>query len=548
MNTTTRAPDGGDYEFLPTERPSFPGGPYTPPHPPLRRLAYAAVGIWIGAAGSFANATISVNVANLSGEQGAYVAELSWLPAIYVAANACANLMLVKARAQFSMSVVMQFLLSIYVAVAAMQFVFAGFVPEAAVRFASGVVAAGMTTTGIFYLLQAATPKLRPAALVGGLGMTQLGTPLARLLPVDLLAAHGWFGQHCIELASGLAALMLITWLPLPPTPRLRAFQPLDFVSFALLLPAALLLCGVINRGRLAWWTDTPWLGVALAAAIPLLTTAIAIEAVREKPLLRLDWIGTREFFNFAVIALLMRLALAEQTYGAVGLLTAGNLDDDQLRTLFGWVVVSMLAGVATSVLTLSPKALPWQVVAASLAIAAGAWLDSHASNLTRPEQLYLSQSLIGFGTTLFIGPTLAYGMSKVVRLGPSYLITLVVVFSMTQNIGGLIGSAVLGSYQTVATRAHFLELSERMPEGDPQIANRIAGSTRSLAPTVGDPAVRARQGGASLVASLAREASVLAFNDVFRLIWVFSLATGALVVFLKLLSVVWPALPIESA
>ncbi|HEY2593266.1 MAG TPA: MFS transporter, partial [Chloroflexota bacterium] len=265
-------------------------------------------------------------------------------------------------------------------------------------------------------------------------------------------------------------------------------------------------------------------------------------EAVRERPLIRMDWIGTREFLGFAAIALLMRLALAEQTYGAVGLLTFGNLDNDQLRVLFAWVIVSMLIGILACVLTLSEKALPIQVIVASLAIAAGAWMDSHANDLTRPEQLYLSQSLIGFGTCMFIGPTLAHGIVKVMRLGPDYFVTLVVVFSMTQNVGGLVGSALLGSYQTIATRAHFQELAQRMPVGDPQIAGRVAGSTRSLDGTVTDPGLRAQQGGASLATSMTREANVLAFNDVFRLVWQLALATALLVAFLMVLNAVRPS------
>ena len=541
MTMTTPSPANGEYEFRPEDRPTFPGGPFAPPHPPLRKVGYAAVGLWIGATTTFANATITVNVPNLSGEYAAYVAELSWLPAIYVTANSCANTMLVKARAQFSMMNVMRVLLLVYIAVAAMQFFVTGFAAAASVRFVSGLVAGGMTTTGIYYLLQAVPPKARAVALVTGLGMTQLGTPLARLLPVDLLSANGWFGQHCIELATGATTLALITLLPLPPTPRSRIFQRLDFVTVSLLLPAILLICGVLNRGRLAWWTDTPWLGADLAIAIPLLAAALVIEATRERPLIQMGWIGTRDFLGFIVIALLMRLALAEQTYGAVGLLTAGNLDNDQLRELFCWVIVSMLAGIVACVLTLSEQVLPKQVIVACLAIAAGAWMDSHANDLTRPEQLYLSQSLIGFGTCLFIGPTLAHGVIKVVRLGADYFVTLVVVFSMTQNIGGLAGSALLGSYQTVATRAHFQELAERMPGGDIQVANRIAGSTRALAGTVVDPALRAQQGGASLAGSMTREATVLAFNDVFRLVWRLALATALLVMFLMLISAIRP-------
>lgn len=527
---------GDAYEFALEDQPAFPGGPYSPPHPPVRRIGYAAVGLYLGATATFANATITVNVPNLSGELAMYVAQLSWLPAIYVAANSCANTLLVKARAQFSMQSVMRLLLIVHAVVAALRFVWPGMSSEVAARFVSGVVAAGMTTMGIFYLMQAVPPKARAAALVAGLGMTQLGTPLARLLPVDLLSAQGWRGQHFIELASVFAALTLILVLPLPPTPRLRTFESLDFVTVAFLLPAMLLICGVLNRGRLAWWTDTPWLGVDLAVAIPLLATAILIETIRSRPLIRVAWMGTWEFISFAAVALLMRLALAEQTYGAVGLLAAGNLDDDQLRRLFLWVIVGMLLGIVTCVLTLSERAIPFQVIAAALAIALGAGMDSHASNLTRPEQLYLNQALIGFGTCLFIGPTLAHGMLKVMRLGPAYLVTLVVVFSVTQNVGGLIGSAFLGSYQTVSARSHYQELAGKLAAGDVRIADRIQGSSRSLSGVVGDPALRSQQGGALLSAVLFREAGILAFNDVFRLICQLALGTALFVAFLVLL------------
>lgn len=542
MTTVIAPPGNGNFEFRPEDQPTFPGGPYTPPHPPMRRLAYGAIGLWIGASATFANATVTVNVPNLSGEYAAYVAELSWFPAIYVAANSCANTMLVKARAQYSMPNVMRSLLIVYIAAAVMQFFVSGFAAEAVVRFCSGIVAGGMTSTGVYYLLQALPPKARPLAVVIGLGMTQLGTPIARLLPVDMLSAQHWFGQHCIELAAALTTLTLITLVPLPPTPRYRLFQPLDFITVAFLLPGVLLLCGVLNRGRLAWWTDTPWLGVALAVSIPLITIAVLIEMTREQPLIRVSWLGTREFLGIVAIAFLMRLALAEQTYGAVGLLTAGNLDNDQLRTLFCWVIVSMLAGIVTCALTLSEKALPRQVIVASLAVAAGAWLDSHANNLTRPEQLYLSQSLVGFGTCLFIGPTLAHGVIKVLHHGPHYFVTLVVLFSMTQNIGGLVGSALLGSYQTIATRDHFQELADKMPVGDVLTAGRIAGSTRALASTIADPVQRAQQGGTALAASMTREANVLAFNDVYRFVWRLSLIVAALILLLIHVSKVHPA------
>src|SRR6185295_19112378 len=127
-------------------------------------------------------------------------------------------------------------------------------------------------------------------------------------------------------------------------------------------------------------------------------------------------------------------------------------------------------------VLTVSERRLPYQVVAACLAIALAAWMDSHASNLTRPPQLYVSQALIGVGTTLFIGPTLVFGMLRVLRKGADVLVSLIVPFSVTQNIGGLAGSALLGTFQTASAHAHAAALSEHLSGADPQVVARLQG------------------------------------------------------------------------
>jgi hypothetical protein len=77
-----------DYQFAADERPSLAGSPFVPRHGPWRRVAYGVVGLLIGLCINFPNGLIASNVATLSGSIGSYVAQVSWLPAIYVAMNA----------------------------------------------------------------------------------------------------------------------------------------------------------------------------------------------------------------------------------------------------------------------------------------------------------------------------------------------------------------------------------------------------------------------------------------------------------------------------
>lgn len=520
----------GEYEFAPEERPTFPGSPFNPVHPLKLRLAYGVVGACTGIVSTFGNALVNVNVNNLAGPLGLYVALASWLPAIYVAMNATANLTLVRARIQFGIPWVTHGLLIAYALIALLQLPFPGFVTAAMTRAISGITAAGLTTMTIYYMLQAFPAKLRPLALVCGIGFQQLGTPLARLVPVDVLAVDGWYGLHLIEPAAALGLLALMKLVPLPPSERSKAFEKLDFVTIGLVIPAMLLLCGVLGLGRIYWWHDAPFLGWMLAAGLPLLALALLIETHRRRPLLQIDWLSSADILRFAMVALLVRLALAEQTYGSVGLLTSGGLDNDQLHILFSLVACSMVLGMIAASLTLSQERLRLQIAVAALIIAAGAFLDSNATNLTRPPQLYLSQSLLGFGTTLFIGPALVFGFLRMIKEGPSHLVSFIVLFNVTQNVGGYAGSALLGSYQIIQARAHAASLADHVLGSDPQVVQRIQAGAGALSGALSDPALRNAEGGALLGQSLAQEANILAYNDVFRLVTFLALATAAYV------------------
>ena len=152
------------YQFRPEDRPLLPGGPFSPPHPPLRRLGYGAVGVLAGISATFGNALVSVDVANLAGALGLYVAQASLLPAIYVAMIATTNLVLIKARTQFGIPRTTQALLILYIAAGLAQFILPGFGSTVAVRAASGMAAAALIALSVFYLLQVFPPKARPAS------------------------------------------------------------------------------------------------------------------------------------------------------------------------------------------------------------------------------------------------------------------------------------------------------------------------------------------------------------------------------------------------
>ena len=519
--------DYDHYEFSDSERPILPGAPFVPRQSPLMKVGYTALAMFCGISATLPNALITVNIPSLAGAQGLDLTQIYWLPAVFVAFNAVANLCLVKGRQQFGIPAVTYVLVLSYIAATVLQIFIPSFGLALISRAINGLLSAALTGITIFSLFQVLPLPKRPLSLLISIGLLQLGTPIARLFPVEMLALHHWRGLHLIELGSALSILAATSALPMPPVPRIKAFEPLDFVTIVLALGGMLLLCGVLSVGRIVWWTDTPWVGAALLGSLALLTPAAIIEHVRARPLFQLRWLTSAEILRYIVTATLIRLALAEQTYGSVGLLSLGGLINDQLHPLFIFVTAGMIAALLVAVLAFKPERILPMLLVASLLIAVGAWLDAQSNSLSRPPQLIISQTLIGAGTMLFIGPAMVYGIAAVIKKGPAFLITFIVLFGVTQNVGGLAGSALLGSIEVQRARAHAIALSEDIHLSDPQVVGRIAAGAAALAPVLPDSGQQSLQGSGLLGQALTLQANVLAFNDVFFVVTIISILSA---------------------
>ncbi|RPE79767.1 MFS transporter [Vulcaniibacterium tengchongense] len=521
-------------EWQPHERPMLPGSPSTPLHPTPRRIGYFVVGLLVAITGGLGNALVTANLANLQGAIGATSAEIAWLPAAYVMTNASVNLVLVKFRQQFGLRLFTEFFLGLYALVTFAHLFVNDLGSAIAVRAAHGVAGAALSTLGLYYTMQAFPAAHRLRGLVVGIGVAQLAQPLARIFSAELLEFGEWRGLYLFELGLALVALGGVLMLKLPPSDRVKAFEKEDFLTFALFAPGIALLCAVLSLGRIDWWLEAAWIGWALCGAIVLLTSAFALEHFRANPLINTRWLASGTMVRLAVSLLLIRIALSEQSTGAVGFLQALGLTNDQMHGLFAMVLAGCLAGIVASALTIRPNRMIVPAAIALACIAAGALLDSRSSHLTRPEQMYLSQFLIGFGSTFFLGPAMVSGIGQVIAQ-PRNLISFVVLFGMAQNVGGLVGAAALGTFQTVREKFHSSQLVEHLTLLDPQVAARVQAGASAYAPTVADPALRNAQGVRALGAVATREANVLAYNDVFLAIAALSLLTMAWMLFHRL-------------
>jgi MFS family permease len=495
--------------WLPHERPTLPGSPSTPLHTPERRIAYLVIGFIVAITGGLGNALVSVNLPYLQGSLGVYSAEIQWLPAAYVMANVSMNLLLVKFRQQYGLRLFTELFLVLY-AVATVAHLFVhGLASAIAVRAAHGMSGAALTTLGLYYTLQAFPAQHRLKAVVFGIGFSQLAVPMARLFSSELMEFGEWRGLYFFELGLALVSLACVLFLKLPPGDRIKAFEKMDFLTFGLFAPGVALLSAVLALGRTVWWLESRWLGYSLAGAIVLIAAALLIEHNRARPLINTRWLTNANMARLALSVLLIRVVQSEAS-GTVGFLQTLGLQNDQMMILWWVVMLGAIVGMTASALTITPARIPAQLMFSLAVMAIGAYMDSDATNLTRPSDLYLSQFLLGFGGAFFIGPTFVSGFGAVIA-APNNLISFSVMFSITQTMGSLIGTALVGTFQVAREKYHSSILVDNLTALNPLVAARLQSG-----------------GLGNLGAVATREANILAYNDVFLMITLVALLTLA--------------------
>ncbi|PYE46087.1 MFS transporter [Rhizobium sp. PP-F2F-G20b] len=524
--TSTIAPSIGNRTASELDMPA-PTQPATVPQPAVhisrgRASLYMFTSVLMFLTQGLGMNLLNANLYQLQGAFSATVNELAWLSAAYMAPYASLSVALFKIRTQYG--------LRRFAELGILCFVFAAFAnlfvsdlhSALIIRFVNGVAAAPLSTIGILYMLEAFPPAKK---LSMGLSLavmnTLLSAPLARIISPALMEYGGWRALYTFEVALALIALPFIYLLPVTAPPRAKVIQTLDIFSYLILASGFGCLAILLSLGRFYWWFEAPWLGVLLACAIGLLSVFVAIEINRSQPMLDLRWIFSWPNIHMAGVLILFRTVSSEQTTTVSGFYQQIGLLNDQTMLLYAIVLAASVAAGLFCTFLMVQKQLDLAHVIALLLIGAGAWLDSQSTNLTRPEQMYLSQALVAAGAAMFLPPVMTTGFGAALAKGPIYVVNFIVIFLFTQSLGSLMASAALGTFVTIREKFHSNLLAEQIMLSDPLVANRVTQLAGSYGKVITDKTLLNAEGLQLLTQQVSREAYVLAYNDAFFVIFI---------------------------
>lgn len=507
------------------QRPALPGSPGFPSHPVGRRVMYGFTAMFVGITGALGNAIVAANLPYIQGSLGLDLSEVAWLPAAYLVTNAITGCVLVKYRQEFGVRSFCMIFLTLQAALITSHLFVNGLAGAILVRAASGISASALTTLGVFYMMQAFPAAHRLRAVCLGVGTPQLSLPLAWLVPKDFLALGNWNGLYLFELGLSLTALGIVSIIRLPPSVRSKAFEPLDALSFVLYASGFIMFGSAMGLGSYLWWTNVPWIGWCFTACLPCFALFVWIEYHRKTPLIDVKWLSAGTFVRWAMIAVLCRFVQSEQTIGILTMLRDFGLTNDDIRPLTGAIFIGAVAGLVAAAMIVSPPRLPHMVLFALLLVAVATYIDSGSSVLTRAPQLMITQPLVAFAGTFFIGPVFIFGLGRVLADGGVRMTSFIALFNVTQSVGTLTGNAFTQTYLFHAQQYHLGEYAGQVAKSNPEVTALLSTLAARYVSTIDDPAIRSAEGVAALSQQVTLYARLAGYVDVFTAI---SLAASA--------------------
>ena len=510
-------------DWTPEEKPTLPGSPAAIAHPTYKRFLYFFIGLFVAISGSLSNGFITANLPLLQGEYGLTPSEAAWIPAAFVMANVSSNLILFKARQQYGLRLFSEIGLVLFIAVMLLHLFVHTYEMAIFARVISGLLAAPLSSLGMYYIMQAFKRAHFGRGLYLALGFQQLGIPLAWIMSPYLVDVNDWSIFYTFELGLALCCLAMVVSLKLPRSLRIEVFEKQDLFTFALLAPGFALLCIVLTQGPILWWFEAEWLAYVLIAALILLVVGLTYEHFRVNPLIVTRWLGTSSTVSFIIGAFAIRFLMSEQSYAAVNFLKTMGMGPDQFVSFYTVVLIGIVLGTVFSALTFSKEKIVLHLLGAAGLVLFACALDYHLTSDVRPHDFYWSQFLVDFASGMFIGPLLLTGIVSALQKGPSHMVTFIVLFSATQTFGGLVGSSFFSTYQQMRTQTYQAQIYNDLSQTSPIVEQRLQQLAQSAHQYSLDPNLDQQQAIRSLNQTITREAQVRAYNDVIFLNGIFA-------------------------
>jgi DHA2 family multidrug resistance protein len=472
---------------------------------------------------------VNVSLSHIAGSLSSTVEEATWVLTSYIAANAIILPMTGWLATYFGRKRLLIFSITSFTLASAL----CGAAPSLSVlvifRVIQGATGGVMQPLSQAILLEAFPPHERGKAM----GFWGLGIVVAPILgPVLggwLTDNYSWRWVFYINIPIGVVSVMLTRWWVHDPHYLRKAHAAIDYLGLSLLAIGAGCLQIMLDKGQEDDWFSSRFIVLMLALAVVGLVGFCWRSLKSKDPIIDLHAFRHR---TFAVGTMLMML-LGFVLFGSLVLLPV------MMQTLFGYP--SLQAGIALAprgigsfvgmpiVGLLTSRMDPRKLVAFGLFLGGATLIWLGAINLQAGYwDFFWPQIFQGFALSLLFVPLTTVAMADMPReeIGNGSSL-----FNLVRNIGSSVGIATVATWLTRSRIDHVAQLSTHVSIYNPALQayfqkSPVLAAGRSPA---GDPATLM-----GLYGMVQRQASMLAFIDIFRLLGILFIVAIPLVLLMK--------------
>ncbi|WP_254063296.1 DHA2 family efflux MFS transporter permease subunit [Rhodanobacter sp. L36] len=388
-------------------------------------------------------------------------------------------------------------------------------------RVIQGFVGGAMVPTVFATGFAMFTGKQR-AMIPAILGMVSVLAPtLGPTVGGWLTDALGWRSIFYVNIVPGIAVTVMSVLFVKVDRADPAMLKRIDYVH---LVAMAVFLGGleyVLEEGPRHEWLGDPT--IATAAWLSLVGFVLFLERSFRSamPVVKLSPFRHPTFAIACVFSLVIGFGLYSATYLVPVFL--GRIRDYDSLQIGTTVVVTGLAQIFSTLVAakLSQRIdMRWMISAGLLLFAASLWMFSAMTPEWGFAALFWPQALRGFAIMLCIVPSVTMALSGFAMAELRYASGL---FNLMRNLGGAIGIAVVNTWLQDQSRIHAERIGETLGESGRHAPDVVAQLTQLIGHSTTDAVHALLMAQGELARVVAREATTLAFNDVFRLMaWMF--------------------------
>ena len=511
-----RTPDGPSGPTdAPGSRPAMSTPASTPS--PVSSGAKTPAPVWVALAGSFVasmSAQFSVgNLMDIQGSIGATADEASWLATLYP--MACFFGIVTSGNVVRWLGLRRYFLTSAaLLALPSWLGSLASSLPELMVlRAMQGLAAGGfgpVAFVAIFMLCKG--PKL-PYALAQLAFVLVVSVTAGPIIAGYVESFAGWRSLYLLQFLLVLGLWVAGTrWLP-PPSALNREALKADWVAMVLMIVALALTILVFSQGTRRFWLESGLIVWAIALCAATWMALVWSQAVASTPVVRAAKLLDPRFGWPIALNLIFRISLAFTAYLIPQLLlVAQGYRPLEVSEAMLWCLLPQIAAFPAAWYAMKKLDARAVMLLGLLACGVAAAIGTTSSVLSGGEQLRLLLVLFGIGQMFFLVPNLVVGAGS---LEPRDLATASLAFNATTVGGTTLGIGLASQLMIDRTRLHLDQVAEHASRLSPWISEKVDILASNLINAAADEAFSGRVAVSITAASMRREATVMAANDV---------------------------------